>query len=124
MAKILIVDDDVTSTTLLEKILSTEGFETTAINVSSKAVQMANHINPDLILLDIMMPDINGIDLCKMLMSFPNLKHIPVAIVSALNDNGSKRDALNAGAREFITKPVHIDEFIKKIKKLTAEKMV
>jgi CheY-like chemotaxis protein len=122
MAKVLIVDDDVEFTTMLERILSKLGFETTAINVSSKAVQMANHILPDLILLDIMMPDINGIDLCKMLQSFPNLQHIPVAIVSALNDNGSKRDAFNAGAKEFITKPVFIDEFTKKIKKLISEK--
>jgi CheY-like chemotaxis protein len=83
---------------------------------------MANHVLPDLILLDIMMPDINGIDLCKMLQSFPNLQHIPIAIVSALNDNGSKRDAFNAGAKEFITKPVFIDEFTKKIKKLISEK--
>jgi DNA-binding response OmpR family regulator len=118
MTKILIVDDDISATALMEKILKMAGFEITAVNASTKAVQMAFTISPDLILLDIMMPDINGIDLCKTLKSFPEFKQVPIAIVSALTDIGSKRDALNAGAIGFITKPLHIKEFTANINQL------
>lgn len=118
MAKILIVDDDVSATALMEKILKMAGFETTVVNASTQAVQTAFTISPDLILLDFMMPDINGIDLCKTLKSFPDFKRIPIAIVSAMADNGSKRAALNAGAIEFITKPLQIKEFTAKINQL------
>jgi CheY-like chemotaxis protein len=61
---------------------------------------------PNLVLLDIMMPEINGIAVCKLIKSKPNTKHIKVMMVSALSDDGTKRDALNAGADQFVTKPI------------------
>lgn len=115
MAKILIIDDDIDTTNLLESIIKTKGHQPTSVNNSMNAIEAANSINPDLILLDIMMPGINGIQLCKMFQSIPELKHIPVIIVSALNDIGSKKDAFNAGAKDFITKPLRPIDLNQKI---------
>jgi DNA-binding response OmpR family regulator len=115
MAKILIIDDDIDTTNLLESIVKTKGHQPVSVNNSTDAVEAANSNNPDLILLDIMMPGINGIQLCKMFQSIPELKHIPVIIVSALNDIGSKKDAFKAGAKDFITKPLRPTELHEKI---------
>jgi CheY-like chemotaxis protein len=115
MAKILIIDDDIDTTNLMESIIKTKGHQTVSVNNSMSAVEVANSTNPDLILMDIMMPGINGIQLCKMFQSIPDLKHIPVIIVSALNDIGSKKDAFKAGAKDFITKPLQPTELHQKI---------
>jgi len=118
MAKILIIDDDVQTTKLLESIVTFNGHQATSVNNSMSAVEAANYAAPDLILLDIMMPGINGIQLCKIFNSTPDLKHIPIIIVSALNDVGSQKDAFNAGAKDFLTKPVRSKDLADKIKKL------
>lgn len=115
MAKILIIDDDMDTTNLMESIIKTNGHQTVSVNNSMSAVEVANSTHPDLILLDIMMPGINGIQLCKMFQSIPELKHIPIIIVSALNDPGSKKDAFKAGAKDFITKPLSHAELHQKI---------
>jgi DNA-binding response OmpR family regulator len=118
MSKVMIIDDDMETTKLLESLLKINGHEPSAINNSVNALEMANSILPDLILLDIMMPGINGIQLCKMFQSTQNLKHIPIVIVSALNDIGSKKDAFNAGAKDFITKPFLPKDLAKRINAL------
>ncbi len=122
MAKILIIDDDIQTTKLLERIVTLRGHQATSVNNSMSAVEVANSIEPDLILLDIMMPGINGIQLCKMFQSTPTLKHIPVVIASALNDLGSKRDAFNAGAKDFLSKPISSDDLENKINSLVPGK--
>ena len=106
MAKILIIDDDVQTTKLLESIVVLNGHEAVSVHNSMNAVEMANSVSPDLVLLDIMMPGISGIELCKIFQSTSDLKRIPIIIVSALDDVGSKKDAFNAGAKDFLTKPV------------------
>jgi len=116
MAKILIIDDDIQTTKLLETILKLHNHQPISVNNSSSAVEAANLTAPDLILLDIMMPGINGIQLCKIFQSTPNLKHIPVIIISALNDVGSKKDAIGAGAKDFLTKPIRSTDLADKVK--------
>jgi CheY-like chemotaxis protein len=120
MAKILIVDDDIETTNLLKTIVMRKGHQPTSVNNSMSAVEVANSTLPDLILLDILMPGINGIQLCKIFQSTSNLKHIPIIIVSAVNDLGSKRDAFNAGAKDFLSKPVRADDLTQKIETLVA----
>ncbi len=115
MSKILIIDDDVQTTKLLEGIVLLHGHQAVAVNHSMSAVEVANSTEPDLILLDIMMPGISGIELCKIFTSTSNLKHIPIIIVSALDDIGSRKDAFNAGAKDFLTKPVRPKNLIDKI---------
>ena len=113
--KILIVDDDLQTTALLESLVKLNGYEPTAVNLSRNAIQVATAINPDLIILDIMMESINGIELCKLIKADEALKNIPVIMVSALSDIGSKRDSFNAGAIDFITKPVRPGDFAQRI---------
>ena len=121
MAKILIIDDDVQTTKLLESIVTLNGHQATSVNNSMDAVEVANSVMPDLILLDIMMAGINGIELCKIFQSTSTLKHISIIIVSALNDIGSKKDAFNAGARDFLTKPILSQVLASKIDAILGE---
>src|SRR6266498_5090948 len=118
MAKILIVDDDVKVTVLLGKLLSMEGYQITAVNESSKAHETANTIRPDLILLDLMMPDPDGFKLCRILRADPHFMFTPIIIVTALDDSDSRVVAFGAGANDYITKPFHSSELVQRIKKL------
>ena len=116
MAKILIVDDDVETTALFQSLIRNSGHEPVAVNTSLTAIETIKAEAPNLILLDIMMPDINGIELCKMIKATQAIKDIPVMMVSALSDIGTKRDSANAGAEDFLTKPVHPHDFAKKLR--------
>jgi DNA-binding response OmpR family regulator len=118
VSKIMIVDDDIQATTLLEKILSVEGYESVSVNESTKAVQTAKSTNPDLFLLDLMMPDPDGFKLCRILRADPYFAKTPIIIVTALDDSDSRVVAYGAGANDYITKPFHIDELSHKIKAL------
>ena len=120
MAKILIVDDDVQVTVLLGKLLTMEGYQTTSENDSSKAHTTASSIRPDLILLDLMMPDPDGFKLCRLLRADPHFMFTPIIIVTALDDNDSRVVAFGAGANDYITKPFHSTELVERIKKLIA----
>jgi DNA-binding response OmpR family regulator len=112
MAKILIVDDDLETTALLESIIKTSNHEPFSITESKNATNAIEIFEPDLILLDIMMSNINGIQLCKLIKSDPKTASIPVVMVSALGDEGSKRDSFNAGADDFSVKPIMPKSFI------------
>lgn len=106
MAKIMIIDDDLETVKLMEAIVQLDGHETSSVHESRNAIQAVESFLPDLVLLDIMMPEINGIAVCKLIKSRPNTNHIKVMMVSALSDDGTKRDSLNAGADHFVTKPI------------------
>jgi DNA-binding response OmpR family regulator len=121
MTKILIVDDDEQVTVLLGKLLTMEGYQTTAVNDSSKAHETASSVKPDLILLDLMMPDPDGFKLCRILRADPHFMFTPIIIVTALDDNDSRVVAFGAGANDYITKPFHSSELVQRIRKLTAE---
>ncbi len=120
MPKILIVDDDVTITDLMKMLVSMEGHQPTTVNDSTKAIEVADSVQPDLITLDLMMPGLTGFELCEMLHNDPRFANIPVIIVSAKDDPTSKERAFRAGAKDYLTKPFGIDDFILKIKELTS----
>jgi CheY-like chemotaxis protein len=118
MAKILIVDDDEQATTLLEKVLAIKGHQATSVNDSAETLQVVNNTTPDLILLDLMMPEPNGFEVCKMLRADPNFARIPIVIVTAMDDNESKETAYAAGANDYLTKPFRIDALAQAIDSL------
>lgn len=120
MAKILIVDDDNLVTTLLEKLLSIDGFETKSLNESALAVDTARAMKPDLFLIDLMMPQPDGFRLCRMLREIPEFSLTPIIIVTALDDGDSRAVAFGAGANDYITKPFHPDELTERINELLA----
>jgi len=116
MIKILIVDDDANTTWLMDNMFSKVGYEIHTVNNSSLAVPEATVIQPDLIILDLMMPGIDGIEICKALKADQETNKIPVLIFSAVGDVNSKTKAFEAGAKDFITKPIHIDELKSRIR--------
>lgn len=120
MPKILIVDDDVTITELMKALMTMEGHQPTTVNDSTKALEVANSVQPDLITLDLMMPGLTGFELCELLHSDPRFANIPVIIVSARDDHESKEKAIQVGAKDYLTKPFGMDDLIEKIKKLTS----
>lgn len=119
MSKILIVDDDETMTSLIKTLLLMEGHEPTSLNDSTKAIEVAGSINPDLITLDLMMPGISGFDLCNLLRQDPRFAKTPILIVSARDDPASKIQAKELGASDYLAKPFNVDDFISKVKELT-----
>lgn len=118
MPKILVVDDDIHATTLFKTILTAKGFDAFIVNDSSVAVQTADSTNPDLIILDLMMPEPNGFQLCRMLRSDPKYTRTPIVIFTAMGDNESKATALEAGANEFLTKPFRVEDLMQRIHSL------
>jgi len=118
MPKILVVDDDIHATTLFKTILTAKGFDAFIVNDSAIAVQTANSTDPDLIILDLMMPEPNGFELCKMLRADPKYSQTPIVIFTAMGDNESKNLAMDAGADEFLTKPFRVEDLMQKIQSL------
>jgi DNA-binding response OmpR family regulator len=107
------VDDDVQVTSLLKKYLSSKNFEVITINQSSKTIQVANLIYPDLIILDLMMPPPDGFELCTMLRADPNFAQTPILIITAMDISNSK--ATSFGANDYLAKPFNLDEIVARI---------
>jgi DNA-binding response OmpR family regulator len=118
MPKIMVVDDDEDFTTLYKEYLRMVGFDAIAETRSSKAMELAYSEKPDLFVLDLMMPEPNGFQLCRMLRADPSFKRTPIIIVTALTDLDSKMVAMGAGANDYLTKPFHIDELKSRINSL------
>jgi DNA-binding response OmpR family regulator len=116
MPKILIIDDDISTTLLIDNIFSKEGYEIRTVNISTNTIPEALLFRPDLIILDLMMPDTDGIETCKALKANSELRKTPILMFSAVGDVKRKVEAFNAGARDFITKPVHVEELKSRIK--------
>ena len=116
--KILIVDDELIGRQLIQAILMVGGYEPILAANGFEAISMATEYKPDLILLDIMMPNMNGFEVTKRIRQDNQLKHIPILMVSALDDRNSKMSGLNAGANDYIAKPFEKIDILSKIRKL------
>jgi DNA-binding response OmpR family regulator len=118
MTKILIVDDDVAVTVLLGKILSSSGFEVVQVNDSAQSLDRAHETKPDFFILDLMMPEPNGFEVCRMLRGDSDFAETPILIITASDDYDSKAIAYAAGANDYITKPFDQDELPERINSL------
>ena len=118
MKKIMVIDDDEDFTNLYKTSLRILGFDATAVNQSTAAAEMAYLVRPDIFVIDLMMPELDGFQLCKLLRTEPIFKRTPIIIVTALDDEDSKMAALAAGANDFLAKPSHIDELKSRINTL------
>ena len=121
MVKILVVDDDIHATTLFKTILTAKGYEAIIVNDSATAVQVANTTNPELIILDLMMPEPNGFEVCKMLRANPKFSLTPIVIFTAMGDSEGKETASEIGADEYLTKPFRVEELMHKIQALISQ---
>lgn len=104
--RILMIDDDPFSYEMVEAQLFQDGYELLFRNNGLDAVDQVSTLHPDLILLDLMMPGVNGIEVCQQIKSTPQLEHIPIIVFSASGGNESITAGFEAGADEFLTKPV------------------
>jgi CheY-like chemotaxis protein len=113
---ILIIDDIPANLKVLGDILKGEGYKVRPVPNGTLALQVASKEQPDLILLDIMMPDMDGFEVCRRLKGMPGLGDIPVIFISALNDTSDIVKALKSGGVDFITKPFQADEVAARVK--------
>ena len=118
MIKIMVIDDDEDFTNLYKTSLRLSGFGATAVNQSTAAIEMAYLVQPDIFVIDLMMPELDGFQLCRLLRSDPLFKLTPIVIVTALTDEDSKMVAMGAGANTYLTKPFHVDELKSRINTL------
>ncbi len=117
-ARVLIVDDETHNRSLLEIMLSSEGYELLTAASGEEALTVVEEQHPDLILLDIMMPEMNGFQVTTILKANPETEHIPIIILSAIDDVGARKRGLEVGAVAFLTKPIHHVELRALIRKL------
>ncbi len=123
-ARILVVDDILANIRLLEAKLSAEYFEVVTAMNGVDALEAVQRAKPDIVLLDVMMPGIDGIEVCKRLKADPATQHIPVIMVTALDQMEDRVRGLEAGADDFLTKPVNDVAVFCRIKSLVRLKML
>jgi len=113
--KILVIDDDTAITELMTMLLKTHGFEVITTNSGEEGINLAKAHNPGVILLDLMMPEVDGWQVCKAVRQFSNA---PILVLSALNDPRMVASVLDAGADDFLVKPVPSGVLIAHIRKM------
>jgi two-component system sensor histidine kinase/response regulator len=114
-AMILIVDDDPTNAEILSEYLKKANFETILVGSGSQAIEQCKHLPPDVILLDVMMPDMDGFETCFQLKQHETTRDIPVIFTTALSDTISKVKGFEVGGVDYITKPFHPDEVLARV---------
>jgi two-component system, OmpR family, alkaline phosphatase synthesis response regulator PhoP len=105
-SKILIADDNLTNVELLEAYLDGLDCEIAVATDGRETLAKVAEFQPDLILLDIMMPKLSGFEVCKLLKRDPNTRHIMILMVTALNESGDIERAVAAGCNDFLSKPI------------------
>jgi DNA-binding response OmpR family regulator len=115
-ATILVVDDEVRNVRLMEAILAPRGYTVITAYNGAEALQQVQWQRPDLILLDVMMPGMNGFEVCKSLKDNADTCLIPVVIMTALGQTEDRIKGIEAGADDFLTKPVNRDELLARIR--------
>ena len=115
---ILIVDDDRTMRSLLNLAMEEEGYEVAEAENGQQCLSEYIHFQPDLILLDAVMPDIDGFSCCQKIRSLPGGDRLPILMITVLDDRESVEQAFNAGATDYITKPIHWSVLSQRVRRL------
>lgn len=122
--KILIVDDDLDSLKLIGLMLQRHGYEVLAANAGNQALAKANSDHPNLIILDVMMPDMDGYEVCRRLRANPETRSIPIIMFTAKTLVDDKVAGFEAGADDYLTKPTHPAELASRVKSVLARTTV
>ncbi len=112
---ILIVDDTPNNIRLLFDVLDSAGFDISVVRNGETALEKLHHIQPDLILLDVMMPGIDGFETCRRIKANPDTQDIPIVFMTALSDTEHKVGGLQIGAIDYITKPIQVEEVLARV---------
>lgn len=114
--KVLVVDDDPGMREVLETILATEGAEVYSAVDGKDAIERTLTIKPDLILLDVGMPKLNGLTFCKAIRAGVDTRNIPVIVVTSLTAKGRLEECMEAGADDFLGKPFRVEELLMRVR--------
>ena len=116
-ANIHIVEDEQSIVTLVEYNLSKEGFKVNSSTNGEDGFKAIKDTNPDLVLMDWMLPDLSGVEICKLLKKNEKYKNIPIIMLTAKSDESAKIKGLDTGADDYMTKPFSPKELIARIKR-------
>ncbi len=116
VASVLVVDDTVENLRVLSDLLSEQGYEVRAVTSGRQALQAVEHDPPDLILLDITMPDMDGFEVCRRLRATEWSKDVPVIFLTALTATADKLRAFDAGGVDYVTKPFQFEEVLARVR--------
>lgn len=123
-ARVLVVDDIPANVKLLEAKLTAEYFDVSTAFNGREALEAATTEKPDIILLDVMMPEMDGFEVCRRLKSMPETQHVPVIMVTALDQPADRVTGLEAGADDFLTKPVDDIALMARVRSLVRLKLM
>ena len=115
MPKIMVVDDEPENQLLIKVILSTEGYEVVGVEQGTQVVERATAEQPDLILLDVMMPDLNGFRVFEALRANEPTRNTPVVMLSALTQQWDVEKAINLGVNDYLTKPFEPEDLVARV---------
>lgn len=116
--RVLVVDDMAQNRTLLERLLSGHGHKVRAVSTGEEALDAVDIETPDLILLDVQMPGMDGFEVCRILKNRPSSRLIPIVLITGLTDRESRMRGINAGADDFIHKPFDSAELLARVRSL------
>lgn len=113
--KILVIDDETDVTELLSYTLKAKGFSVETLNDPNRSIGLARSFLPDLVVLDVMMPDLSGTQICRMLRADPKLKRVPVIFLTAKAEESDRIQGLETGADDYLCKPFSTKELVLRI---------
>ncbi len=116
--RVMVVDDDPDALSLMENILSDDGFELIKVSNATEVGLKAAQMGPDLILLDFLMPEINGFEVCKALRDNELTRSIPIMAVTCLSKEQDIERIFSCGADEYLAKPFRVDQLLDKVREL------
>lgn len=118
MAKILVVEDNALNIKLFCDLLTAHGHQTEAVTDSREALGIARAFVPDLVITDIQLPHVSGMELMGLLRGDPDLKHVPIMAVTAYSANGDDERFRAAGAQAYVSKPISVAKFARTVEDL------
>jgi DNA-binding response OmpR family regulator len=113
--KLLIIDDNPGITDMLELVLPPEGFDVTTVNNGPDGIQVMQQVTPDVVVLDLMMPGVDGWQVCKQIQTF---SQVPILILSAVVDSDEVARAMDEGANDYLVKPARLEELVSHMNRL------
>jgi twitching motility two-component system response regulator PilH len=116
MAKILIADDSPTAAAVIQRMLAPLGHTILLVSDGEEAVRQIQNEHPDLVILDIIMPKVNGFQLCRTIRSDPELKDLPIIVVTSMDRESDRYWGMKQGADEYLVKPVDAGVLVDKVR--------